>query len=137
MRRAGPEDFPTCSAIRFEVFVDEQQVPKDLELDAFDAHATHFLAFAGGRAVGTARLRTLGKDAKAERVAVLASERVHGVGRALMQEIEREATRLCLPRVVLNAQVSVVAFYECLGYRAEGETFDEAGIPHQRMTKPL
>ena len=137
MRRASPEDFAICCAIRMEVFVEEQQVPKELELDEHDPVATHFLAFAGGRAIGTARMRALGEDAKAERVAVLAAERVGGAGRALMDAIEREARRQGRPRVVLNAQVAVIPFYERLGYRAEGEVFDEAGIPHRHMTKRL
>ncbi len=76
-------------------------------------------------------------DAKAERVAVLPEQREHGVGRLLMQHLEREAQARGLQRMVLNAQVSVISFYERLGYAAEGERFLEAGIPHRRMTNTL
>ena len=137
VRRAQPSDIPACHDIRRRVFIDEQRVPEDEEMDDLDAASTHLIAYRGGRAIGTARLRSVGGDAKAERVAVLPEQREHGVGRLLMQHLEREAQARGVHRVVLNAQVSVIAFYEQLGYVAEGERFLEAGIPHLRMTKAL
>ncbi len=137
VRRAQPSEIPACHEIRRRVFIDEQQVPAALELDDLDAASTHLIACRGGRAIGTARLRCVGGDAKAERVAVLPEQREHGVGRLLMQQLELEAEARGLHRMVLNAQVSVISFYERLGYVAEGERFLEAGIPHLRMTKAL
>jgi ElaA protein len=137
VRRARADDLPACRAIRLHVFVEEQGVPVELELDEHEDAAIHLVARVGEQAVGTARLRILGGDAKAERVAVLPPFRELGVGRALMCAIEDEAAALGLARVVLNAQVPVIPFYERLGYRAEGPPFDEAGIPHRRMTLRL
>jgi predicted GNAT family N-acyltransferase len=135
VRVARPEELAQCCDIRREVFVDEQGVPLDEEMDAHDANSTHFLALLDGEPVGTARLRTLGDGTpKAERVAVRKAWRRHGIGRALMRALE-DAARA--PEIVLNAQVPVIAFYEHLGYRAEGPVFDEAGIPHRAMRKPL
>ncbi len=137
VRRAQPSDIPACHEIRRRVFIDEQRVPEDEEMDDLDAASTHLIACRDGRAIGTARLRSVDGDAKAERVAVLSEQREHGVGRLLMQHLEVLARARGLQRMVLNAQVNVIPFYERLGYVAEGERFLDAGIPHRRMTKPL
>ena len=138
VRRARPDELERCLAIRREVFVEEQGVPIDEEMDAHDAGCVHFLAFDAGDAVGTARLReTEGGRVKAERVAVRRSVRRSGIGRALMRALEDEARVRDAGELLLNAQAPVVAFYECLGYRAEGPEFLEAGIPHRAMRKPL
>ena len=138
VRRARPDERARCLAIRREVFVEEQGVPVAEEMDADDRGCTHFLALAGGEAVGTARLRVTGDGrVKAERVAVRRPFRRAGVGRALMRALEDAARARGHRELVLNAQVPVVAFYERLGYRAEGSEFLEAGIPHRAMRKPL
>ena len=127
----------TCQAIRRTVFVEGQGVPEALEIDGLDPDCTQFLARAGDRPVGTARLRELGGRAKAERVAVLAGHRRDGAGRALMQALEAEARRRGHRELVLNAQVEVLPFYERLGYTVCGAGFEEAGIPHRPMRKAL
>ena len=138
VRRARPDERARCLAIRREVFVAEQGVPIEEEMDAHDAACVHFLALDRGEAVGTARLRvTVDGHPKAERVAVRRPFRGAGVGRALMRALEDEARALGRRELVLNAQLPVVAFYERLGYRAEGPEFPEAGIPHRAMRKPL
>ncbi len=137
VRRAQPSDLPACHDIRRRVFIDEQRVPEHEEMDDLDAASTHLIACRDGRAIGTARLRSVDGDAKAERVAVLSEQRERGVGRLLMQHLEIEARARGLRRMVLNAHVSVIPFYERLGYVAEGERFLDAGIPHRRMTKLL
>lgn len=130
-----------CHEIRRVVFVDEQGVDADLEWDDLDAGAEHFLVLehrdANARALGTARLRRSGDDAKAERVAVHRDARQRGLGRVLMEAIEARARETGRARVRLNAQVAVIPFYEQLGYRAEGPVFVEAGIDHRAMTLEL
>jgi predicted GNAT family N-acyltransferase len=138
VRRARPDELARCLALRREVFVEEQGVSIEEEMDAHDPACAHFLALAAGEAVGTARLRmTPDGRVKAERVAVRRPFRRAGVGRALMRALEDEARARGQRALVLNAQVAVVAFYERLGYRAEGPEFLEAGIPHRAMWKPL
>ena len=137
--RGGLEE---CHRIRRAVFMDEQHVPLDLEMDDLDDEACHFLAHRVGEGretgiCGTARMRVLQDRAKAERVAVLADARRLGIGRALMRAIEETATELGLREVVLNAQSSAIPFYEAIGYRAEGPEFEDAGIPHRAMRKAL
>lgn len=87
--------------------------------------------------MGAARLRVSGNAPSAERVAVLPEHRRGGVGRELMQALQAEAASRGFGELVLNAQESAVAFYERLGYRCEGEPFEEAGIPHRVMRKRL
>lgn len=129
-------DYHAIRLIRLTVFVDEQRVPESLEMDDRDPECMHVLAFMNGRPVGTGRLdRALG--GKVGRVAVLAGARRLGVGRAIMEHLHTTAARLGLPTVWCNAQVSAVTFYERLGYRVTSGVFDEAGIDHMRMERPL
>lgn len=135
-------DLEAAYRVRREVFVDEQRVPEELELDEHDeAPGTiHFLARDGeDKAVGTARLRPYGEAgvAKVERVAVRRALRGSGIGRLLMEAVEAEAARLGFGKLVLYAQTHARGFYEKLGYRAYGEPFDEAGIEHIAMDKPV
>ena len=130
-----------CLAIRRWVFNQEQGVSVALEFDGLDDRADHFLAWRidSGTAdpVGVARMRTVDGEAKAERVAVLASARRSGAGRFLMNAIEERAKTLGLDSIVLHAQVAVIPFYEKLGYVAEGEIFTEAAIDHVSMSKAV
>lgn len=122
--------------LRELVFIQEQGIARDEELDGRDAECIHFLAWRGDLAAGCARLRPLGAaQAKVERVAVLAELRGHGVGRALMEAVEAEAARRGRPNLVLHAQMASQAFYDRLGWSSVGEPFDEAGVPHCRMEK--
>jgi len=135
--------YRACVEIRRKVFVDGQAVPIEIEFDGLDPDAEHFLAYGEGEndespiALGTARMRIVDGAAKAERIAVLEEARGSGLGRALVESIERHARQSGLESVRLDAQVQAAGFYEKLGYLAEGEVFIEAGIDHRRMTKRL
>ena len=137
-------------AVRFEVFVEEQDVPEDLEVDGKDDQAIHFVGYAasessdgpaGGddsRPVAAARLRAVGDDTgKVERVAVLAERRGEGWGRAIMAELEATAAERGLSTLTMHAQTPVEGFYRSLGYETTGDVFEEAGIPHVEMEKSL
>lgn len=128
--------FDDALAIRKRVFVEEQDVPMDREVDGLDDVATHFL-LTDPEPVATARVRPHDGALKVERVAVLADHRGEGYGRAVMDAVEAYAHREGYDEVVLHAQVPVVAFYERLGYTVEGEEFEDAGIPHRTMRKTL
>lgn len=133
----GHENLSICLALRRAVFVDEQGVDPTLDADGLDESATQFLAWANGIPIGTARLRIVDGLAKAERVAVLEDFRGHGVGRKLMDVVEATARAQGHGTILVHAQLAVVPFYERLGYAASGDAFDEAGIPHRRMTRAL
>jgi predicted GNAT family N-acyltransferase len=119
--------------IRIRVFVREQRVPAEIELDTDDQRAVHFLAISSGTAVGTARVVMRHGDAKIGRMAVLKSYRRKGVGAALLRRAILAAKRLHARRIYLHAQVAVTGFYERMGFRAVGRIFDEAGIAHRKM----
>ncbi len=130
-------DHDELCSIRFAVFVDEQKVPQSLELDDRDPHCIHLLAHDDGEPVGTGRI-DLALAGKVGRVAVVASRRGQGVGKALMEYAHGIARDNALDKVWCNAQVSAVPFYENLGYRiTSAEPFDEADIPHLRMEYAL
>nr|WP_202507069.1 GNAT family N-acetyltransferase [Streptomyces sp. SID1046] len=137
----------SCFAVRSEVFVVEQSVPESIEYDAYDADAVHVLAVdADGAPLGTGRLLhgpvALGKTGDLTvgslgRLAVAKSARGLGVGVALVRAIEAEAARRGLAAVDLGAQTHALGFYERLGYVAYGPEFQDAGIPHRAMRRPL
>ena len=108
-------------------------MPREIELDADDQRAVHFLAFIAGRAVGTARVVFNGKQAKVGRMAVLRSYRKRGVGKGLLKQTVKLARKHGANSIVLHAQVLVIGFYERMGFRCVGRTFMEAGIPHRKM----
>lgn len=137
----SPAEREACFAVRTTVFVEEQKVPLELELDEADREAVHYLATIDGAPIGTARLLKYDghgrRVAKIGRVAVLADYRRHGIGKALMEEVLRNAGELGYKEALLDSQTYVVPFYERLGFVAEGEEFLEAGISHYRMRRRL
>lgn len=130
-------ELETCLGIRLRVFVDEQRVPPEEEIDGLDPEATHLLAYHGGAPAGTLRLREVKGAAKIERLAVDKAARGAGLGRRLMRAVEAEARARGLTLCTLGAQLRVIPFYERLGYTAEGPVFLDAKIPHRRMSKRL
>ena len=133
-----PEDREACYDIRKAVFVAEQAVPLELEMDEYDDIATHFLLRdAGQTPLATARLLDKHGLAKIGRVAVVQEARGLGLGLTLMQFVVDEARRRGFTEAVLDSQTYAIPFYERLGFAAEGEEFDDAGIPHFLMRRNL
>lgn len=138
-RVTDANDVRACLAIRHTVFVEEQGVPVELEIDDHDhGDAAHFAITVDGEIVGTARLCLFGMVAKIQRVAVLKAARGQGRGAALIQYLAAHA-RENTPdkRIALDAQTHAITFYERLGFKTVGTPFDDAGIPHIRMELPL
>jgi len=120
--------------IRFTVFVEEQSVPAELEMDDYDAESLHALAYADGRAIGTGRLLP---DGHIGRMAVLKEWRGQGAGRAMLRRLIDAARRRGHREVALSAQVHALEFYRAEGFEPEGAAYEEAGIPHQSMRRKL
>ena len=121
--------------IRERVFVREQGVPLELEMDAWDARCDHALArAAGGAAIGTGRLLP---DGHIGRMAVLKEWRGKGVGAALLQALVDQARMRGHASARLNAQISATGFYRRYGFEASGPEFREAGIAHVAMERKL
>lgn len=118
--------------IRETVFVAEQAVPPELEWDADDERAVHFLAYERDYPIGTARLLS---DGHIGRVSVLRDWRGLHVGEALMHAAIREAEAMGVREQWLTAQVHASSFYERLGFTIVSDEFLEAGIPHVEMVR--
>lgn len=124
-----------AARIRYCVFVEEQGVPAEIELDEWDAHSLHAIARDGdGRAIGTGRLLP---DGHIGRIAVLAAARGSGAGTAILLALVDAARERGHREVVLNAQTHAVPFYRRLGFVEEGDVFDDAGIAHIAMRRTL
>lgn len=132
-------DWATCMqdamVIRHEVFVQEQNVPTELELDIEDQYCIHAVAYDdNGVAIGTGRLL---RDAHIGRLAVRAPYRGRGVGSQLLTALINEARQRHYLEVVLAAQLHALAFYAAHGFVAEGDTYIDAGIEHVTMRHAL
>jgi predicted GNAT family N-acyltransferase len=125
--------------IREHVFVAEQGVPAEMELDEFDPAAQHVVArLKDGRCMGTARLiaDTAG-TARIGRMAVLAEWRGRGVGAALLWRLFECAASAGLHGLVLSAQIQAMPFYRRYGFTEEGSEYLDAGIRHMTMRRKL
>ena len=121
-------------AIRYEVFVDEQNVPEELEIDGLDGKAKHVLTFVDGLPIGTGRILS---DGHIGRVAVLKNYRGLGIGKSIMKELIKCAQDMSLEKVWLSSQWHAHSFYLDLGFVCVGEVYKEAGIEHIKMFRVL
>jgi predicted GNAT family N-acyltransferase len=119
--------------IRFAVFVEEQRVPPEIELDEWDEASDHVIAVdAAGQAIATARLLP---DGHIGRMAVVPPWRGRGVGAAMLEALVTRARARGFTRLLLNAQTQARGFYARSGFAQVGEEFMEAGIPHVVMER--
>jgi predicted GNAT family N-acyltransferase len=139
------EELQQALSIRRRVFIEEQQVPEDLEIDEHDADPAtvtsclHVLARLDGEPVATARLLLGEGDGHVHigRVAVVADKRGLGLGRVVMLALHDLAREQNATSITLGAQLQAIGFYERLGYRAYGDVFLDAGIEHRWMDLDL
>lgn len=123
------------SRIRRKVFIEEQQVPEELEWDAFDYDSIHLIATDTlHQAIGCLRLLP---DGHIGRMAVLAEWRGKGVGMALLQRAIAVARHQGYRKVILNAQCHAIGFYLRAGFTVCSDEFFDAGIPHKTMEMML
>lgn len=131
-------DIATCRALRRAVFIEEQGVPEADEVDDQDEAALHLLLSENDTPLGSARLLLGAGYVKIGRVCVLKSARGRGFGAALIRAAVDTARSLPgITVVTLGAQTHALGFYEPLGFTATGPIFDDAGIPHRKMTLDL
>jgi predicted GNAT family N-acyltransferase len=135
---ATAADWPDVAALRTRVFVEEQGVPAEIERDDRDATAVHALSRdSAGRVVATGRLLVGEGTATIGRMAADAAVRGRGHGRAVLDELHRQAALRGVTEIALHAQLTARGFYERAGYTAVGEVYEEAGIAHVTMTRRL
>ncbi len=123
------------SDIRYRVFVEEQGIPVEEEIDDQEPAASHWLAYnEDGVAIGTARMLPNGCIG---RMAVVREQRERGVGSAIMRHIINHAIREKIPELTLSSQLGAIPFYEGFGFIAEGPAYSECGIEHRKMRLSL
>jgi predicted GNAT family N-acyltransferase len=134
------EEMQEALSVRRRVFIEEQRVPEEEEIDAHDADPAtvkdcrHVVVRVDGKPVATGRLLLGEPDGlHIGRVAVLAEYRRRGIGRAVMHALHDVARFRNARTVVLAAQLHAIPFYERLGYVARGPVFLDAGIEHRWM----
>ena len=124
-------------SVRKTVFIHEQNVPAEEEIDQYENESTHFVMYKDGSPVGAGRFRALDGYGKVERICVLKESRKSGTGKAIMDKIEEFASTNRILKLKLNAQTHAIPFYSGLGYEVISEEFLDAGIPHKTMVKKL
>ncbi|WP_027107685.1 GNAT family N-acetyltransferase [Lacticigenium naphthae] len=129
--------FKESCEIREAVFIQEQKVPREIELDRKDDIAMHVVGYIDNVPVATARVTHMDNFFKIQRVALKKEYRNKGFGYLLLQEIENKALELSVPLLVLNAQEQVVSFYKKNDYEVTSHPFSEANIIHLEMKKRL
>ena len=130
-----PDARADAMSVREAVFVVEQGVPPEIELDEWDPQCDHALAFEPhGRVVGTGRLLP---DGHIGRMAVLRDWRGRGVGSAILVALVERAAAREMKRLVINAQTHAAPFYAGHGFVAFGDEFMEADISHVAMARNL
>lgn len=135
---ATKEELNDAFHVRTEVFVKEQGVAPEKEMDEHEAHADHIVVYDGQTPVGAGRLRLVGGLAKLERICVLASYRKLGLGNLIVGKLEEKAKEKGLSQAKLHGQVHAGKFYEKAGYhQLSDDVFLEEGIPHIAMIKNL
>lgn len=130
-----PEEILRCLLVRAIVFMEEQHVSCAEEMDGLDRDALQLLGEIDGEPVATARIRFLGDVAKLERLAIRKAWRGQGHGDRLLECMISLACERGYRTTMLHAQARLRPFYEKHGFRAEGDPFLEADIPHLLMRK--
>jgi predicted GNAT family N-acyltransferase len=132
------EQLQDAYSVRKIVFVEEQNVPLEEEIDQYEEDATHFVLYDEDQSVGAGRFRVVSGIGKVERICVLPSYRSSkGAGRLIMETIEEYAKTKEMHVLKLNAQTHDEPFYVKLGYETVSDVFMDAGIPHVTMTKNI
>jgi predicted GNAT family N-acyltransferase len=132
----SPEDILKVMVVRGIVFVEEQQVAYDDEIDEYESETWHFLGELDGEPMAAGRLRQVPDGPmKVERVAVRAAWRGKGYGKEVVDHLIAAATAKGVGRLAMHAQVHLRDFYANFGFVAQGEVFDECGIDHVLMVR--
>lgn len=124
------KDFADIEKIRTSVFIEEQNVPLELEWDNDDFDSTHILVYCEGKAVATARLL---KDGHIGRMAVLKEFRNRHIGESMLKYLIGIANKQSINKIELSAQEHAVEFYKKYGFSVISDVYMDAGIPHYDM----
>nr|WP_077297328.1 GNAT family N-acetyltransferase [Virgibacillus pantothenticus] len=131
------EELEHAYHVRTIVFIQEQNVSPEEEMDEYDDEAIHFIAYDGKTPIGASRLRFVDNYGKLERICVLNEYRGQSIGKQLIQAMEQAVLEHGYHKSKLNGQTHAENFYHHLGYETVSDEFLDAGIPHVTMIKQL
>ncbi|MFD2639917.1 GNAT family N-acetyltransferase [Piscibacillus salipiscarius] len=131
------EQLEDAYQVRSEVFIKEQNVPPEIEVDEHESEAVHFVGYLDEKPVAASRLRLLDDYGKFERICVLKELRGKHYGQQIIQEMEDYLVSQKVKKAKLNAQTHAEEFYKRIGYETISDEFMDAGIPHVTMIKEL
>ncbi|NLM05149.1 MAG: GNAT family N-acetyltransferase [Clostridiales bacterium] len=131
------EELKDAFEVRKSVFVYEQKIPVEIELDQFEDTAKHVVGYYEGKPVVAGRMRIVDNVAKLERICVLKNYRRYGMGRIIIRKLEELAKKDNINQAKLHSQIQAVEFYKKLGYKQVSDVFMEDNIPHVVMMKSL
>ena len=126
------QEYEQILNIRKKVFIEEQKVPKDIEIDEYETKSTQFVVYLNKEPIGCARIR-FNNFAKLERIAIIKQYRGKGFGTKLTQYLIDYCHKKNIFHIRLNSQLYVAEFYKKIGFKRFGEVFFEAGIKHVEM----
>lgn len=132
-----PKELEHAYHIRTVVFIEEQQVPYEEEMDGLDEEAIHFIVYDDVTPVAASRLRFVDNYGKLERICVLKEYRGKSIGKHLIQTMEELILDHGYQQAKLHGQIHAKKFYQGLGYKTVSDEFMDAGIPHVTMIKQL
>lgn len=133
------EEIKHAFNLRRDVFMGEQGVTEDEEFDGLDDgdNCTHYLAKVAGMSAGTVRLYKKQNSLKLQRLCVAKNYRGFGVGRKIVEKVIADAKKNGIQTIELEAQTHAIGFYQSFGFKAYGDEFMDARIPHRKMKLEL
>ncbi|WP_053241995.1 GNAT family N-acetyltransferase [Clostridium sp. DMHC 10] len=117
----GNKDLKDGFELRKKVFVGEQDVPDDMEIDEFDIDCDHIVIYKGKDAIGVGRIIFDNGKCFFGRIAVSKEYRGTGIGKVLVEEMLKKAFKDGIKEVLIHAQAYAQGFYEKLGFKPYGE----------------
>lgn len=130
-------EFISALQIRTIVFMKEQNVDPELELDDEDLTCDHFVVYDDDKIIGTCRILKHDNEWHVGRVAVLKEQRHKKCGSFMLQEVEKIARTNDVKKLTLGAQCAAIPFYNRNGYKEYGNIYLDANIEHKMMEKLL
>lgn len=127
------KEYEAVISIRKKVFVQEQNVPVNMEFDSYDIKSKHIIVLFNDKPIGCARLRFYDNKIRLERIALLKKYRNKGFGKELLEYLIEYAKKKKIKHVAIHAQSYLKNYYKRFGFKVSGKPFKEAGIPHVMM----
>lgn len=131
--KAGDDDLRDAHEIRKMVFIEEQNVPEEVERDKLDVSSTHIIFYNDDVPIATGRMIFRGDSCSLGRIAVIKEYRGKNIGKMLVENLVKKSFELGAQEIHIHAQKHAERFYERLNFIPYGELFYEGGIPHVSM----